>query len=448
MSNTNTAPSKGNKELTSRLLFLLVAILVYRLGTYIPIPGIDMTQIQDLINQTQDDNQTIFDMGNLFSGGAISRMSIFSLGLMPYITASIVMQLLSHMPGKLKELRTSGSAGRKKISQYTRYFTFVIAFAQGIAFCLGFQQGYALYSGPAFWLVGAFCFAVGSLFLMWLGEQITERGVGNGISMLIFVGIVASMPTIFGGMISDAREGNTSIGLVLGIFVLLVALFFLIVYVERSQRRIPIHYARQQAGMGQKGMQNNYLPLKVNLAGVIPAIFASAIIILIGTVLKFLSENGSVAGLFDGSFGRYANDIAGMVSSGQPTYVILYGILIIGFSFFYTGLMFENKELSEDLKRSGAFIQGVRPGRATAEYIDMVQNRLTLVGALYVAFVVLLPEVFNMNSSNQALLVFGGTSLLIMVVVAMDFVAQVQSHLLSKQYQSMMKKSHLGRRRV
>lgn len=283
---------------------------------------------------------------------------------------------------------------------------------------------------------------------MWLGEQITERGVGNGISMLIFVGIVASMPTIFGGMISDAREGNTSIGLVLGIFVLLVALFFLIVYVERSQRRIPIHYARQQAGMGQKGMQNNYLPLKVNLAGVIPAIFASAIIILIGTVLKFLSENGSVAGLFDGSFGRYANDIAGMVSSGQPTYVILYGILIIGFSFFYTGLMFENKELSEDLKRSGAFIQGVRPGRATAEYIDMVQNRLTLVGALYVAFVVLLPEVFNMNSSNQALLVFGGTSLLIMVVVAMDFVAQVQSHLLSKQYQSMMKKSHLGRRRV
>lgn len=447
MSKAKSAPGAGNKELFSRLMFLLAAIVVYRLGTYIPIPGIDMNQIQELINSTKDGETTIFDMGNLFSGGAISRMSIFALGLMPYITASIVMQLLSHMPGKLKELRTSGSTGRKKISQYTRYFTFVIAFFQGVAFCIGFQT-YALYGGPAFWLVGAFCFAVGSLFLMWLGEQITERGIGNGISMLIFVGIVASMPTIFGGMISDAREGNTSIALVLGIFALLIALFFLIVYVERSQRRIPIHYARQQAGLGQKGMQNNYLPLKVNLAGVIPAIFASAIIILIGTVLKFLSENGSIAGLFDGAFGRYANDAATMVSSGQPTYVILYGVLIIGFSFFYTGLMFENKELSEDLKRSGAFIQGVRPGKATADYIDMVQNRLTMVGALYVAFVVLLPEVFNMNSSNQALLVFGGTSLLIIVVVAMDFVAQVQSHLLSSQYQSMMKKSHLGRRRV
>ncbi len=444
MAKNNLNQKSGLSELKTRLLFLFLAIVVYRIGTFIPIPGINLTGIKQLIESGESGG--FIALGGLFSGGAISRMSVFSLGLMPYISASIVIQLLSHMPGKLKELRTSGSVGRKKITQYTRYLAFAVALFQGIALCLAFKSQ-ALYTGPAFWAVGGFCFAVGAIFLMWLGEQITEKGIGNGISMLIFAGICASLPNVLGGLLSSAKEGDISIGLVLSIFTLLIGLFFFIVYIERTQRRIPIHYARQQAGMQQRGAQSNFLPLKINLAGVIPAIFASAIILLIGSVFSFLSNNESLSGLMDGAFGRYASQISTTLSSGQPVYIILYGILVIGFAFFYTGLVFENKELSEDLKKSGAFIQGVRPGKATSDYIDLVQNRLTLIGALYVAFVILLPEVFNMNKSNNVLLVFGGTSLLIIVVVAMDFVSQVQSHIMSKQYQSLMKKSHLGRRR-
>ncbi len=427
-------------ELGQRLLFLFIAIMIYRIGTFIPIPGISMEAVQQAINNGDGGNLSAF--ANLFSGGAMKRMSIFALGVMPYISASIIMQLLSHMPGKLKELKKSGSTGRKKITQYTRYLAFCVALFQGIAMCLGFRS-LALegYSGPAFWLVGGFCFAIGAMFLMWLGEQINEKGIGNGISMLIMAGIVASMPRVFAGLISSAKAGDVATPLVLAIFAIILGLFVVIVFMETSQRQIKIHYARQQAGMAMG--QTPYLPLKVNLAGVIPVIFASAIMILMVTVFSFLSN----LDIGVESFGRYMSIVASNLQSGQPVYIIIFGLLIVGFAFFYTGLVFENKELADDLKKSGAFIQGVRPGKATAEYIDKVQNRLTLVGALYVATVVIVPEVFNMNSSNSVLLQFGGASILIIVVVAMDFVQKVQAMRMSGQYESLMKKSHLGRRR-
>ncbi|PIE42326.1 MAG: preprotein translocase subunit SecY [Gammaproteobacteria bacterium] len=456
MAKANSLQAGGvQSELGQRLLFLFIAIVIYRIGTFIPIPGISLTEVQNLINSGDAGNVSAF--ANLFSGGAIKRMSIFALGVMPYISASIVMQLLSHMPGKLKELKNSGSIGRKKITQYTRYLAFAVALFQGIAMCLAFRSA-ALYSGPAFWLIGGFTFATGAMFLMWLGEQINERGIGNGISMLIMAGIVASMPRVFAGLISSAKAGDVATPLVLAIFAIILALFVIIVYMETAQRRIPIHYARQQAGMAL-GQNTPYLPLKVNLAGVIPVIFASAIMILLATIFSFLSnvswfstslgdspDLGVVATVLQ-SFGRYMNLVATHLQSGQPVYIIIFGLLIVGFAFFYTGLVFENKELADDLKKSGAFIQGVRPGKVTAEYIDNVQNRLTLVGALYVAAVVIVPEVFNMNSSNQVLLQFGGASILIIVVVAMDFVQKVQSMRMSSQYESLMKKSHLGRRR-
>ena len=435
--------SRSKSELGQRLLFLFFAIVIYRIGTFIPIPGISLSEVQNLISSRDASDVSAF--ANLFSGGAIERMSIFALGVMPYISASIVMQLLSHMPGKLKELKNTGSTGRKKITQYTRYLAFAVAVFQGVAMCLAFRSA-ALYSGPAFWLIGGFSFATGAMFLMWLGEQINERGIGNGISMIILAGIVASMPRVFAGLISSAKAGDVATPLVLAIFAIILVLFVVIVYMETAQRRIRIHYARQQAGMAM-GQNAPYLPLKVNLAGVIPVIFASAIMILLATVFSFLSNLNQLNTLLSESFGRYMNVVATSLQSGQPVYILVFGFLIIGFSFFYTALVFENKELAEDLRKSGAFIQGVRPGKATANYIDNVQNRLTLVGALYVATVVVVPEVFNMNSSNQVLLQFGGASILIVVVVAMDFVQKVQAMRMSTQYESLMKKSHLGRRR-
>lgn len=430
-------------ELGQRLLFLFIAIVIYRIGTFIPIPGINLDEVQKLISNRDAGDISAF--ANLFSGGAIERMSVFALGVMPYISASIVMQLLSHMPGKLKDLKNSGTTGRKKITQYTRYLAFAVALFQGVAMCLAFRNA-ALYSGPAFWLIGGFAFAAGAMFLMWLGEQINEKGIGNGISMLIMAGIVASMPRVFAGLISSARVGDVATPLVLAIFAIILGLFIVIVYMETAQRRIPIHYARQQAGMAL-GQSAPYLPLKVNLAGVIPVIFGSAIMILLGTIFSFLGNVEQLSSVLGDSFSRYMSLVSTNLQSGQPVYILIFGLLIIGFSFFYTGLVFENKELADDLKKSGAFIQGVRPGKATAEYIDNVQSRLTLIGALYVAAVVIVPEIFNMNSSNQVLLQFGGASILIIVVVAMDFVQKVQAMRMSSQYESLMKKSHLGRRR-
>lgn len=430
-------------ELGQRLLFLFIAIVIYRIGTFIPIPGINLDEVQKLISNRDAGDISAF--ANLFSGGAIERMSVFALGVMPYISASIVMQLLSHMPGKLKDLKNSGTTGRKKITQYTRYLAFAVALFQGVAMCLAFRNA-ALYSGPAFWLIGGFSFAAGAMFLMWLGEQINEKGIGNGISMLIMAGIVASMPRVFAGLISSARVGDVATPLVLAIFAIILGLFIIIVYMETAQRRIPIHYARQQAGM-TLGQSAPYLPLKINLAGVIPVIFGSAIMILLGTIFSFLGNVEQLSSVLGDSFSRYMSLVSTNLQSGQPVYILIFGLLIIGFSFFYTGLVFENKELADDLKKSGAFIQGVRPGKATAEYIDNVQSRLTLIGALYVAAVVIVPEIFNMNSSNQVLLQFGGASILIIVVVAMDFVQKVQAMRMSSQYESLMKKSHLGRRR-
>ncbi len=441
--NTLQANSGMQSELGQRLLFLFLAIAIYRIGTFIPIPGIDLDEVRKIMEGGNTEKISAF--ANLFSGGAIKRMSIFALGVMPYISASIVIQLLSHMPGKLKELKNSGSTGHRKITQYTRYLAFAVALFQGTAMCLAFNKA-AVYSGPAFWLVGGFIFAAGAIFLMWLGEQINEKGIGNGISMLIMAGIVASMPRVFAGLISSAKAEQVSTPLVLAIFAIIIALFVVIVYMETAQRRIPIHYARQQAGMTM-GQNTPYLPLKVNLAGIIPVIFASAIMILLATVFSFLSNVEVLSNLFNGSFGRYMNIVSTSLSQGQPVYILIFALLILAFSFFYTGLVFENKELADNLKKSGAFIQGVRPGKATADYIDNVQNRLTLVGALYVAAVVVVPEMFNMNSSNQVLTQFGGASILIIVVVAMDFVQKVQAMRMSSQYESLMKKSHLGRRR-
>lgn len=438
--NSLAAGGKVSSELAQRLFFLFIAIVIYRIGTFIPVPGINIAEVQRMVGSGGAADISAF--ANLFSGGAIERMSIFSLGVMPYISASIVIQLLSHMPGKLKELKNSGTTGRKKITQYTRYLAFGVALFQGIAMCLTFRAA-ALYDGPAFWLIGGFVFATGAMFLMWLGEQINEKGIGNGISMLIMAGIVASMPRVFAGLIASAKAGDVATPLVLAIFAIILGLFVVIVYMETAQRRIPIHYARQQAGM-TVGQNTPYLPLKVNLAGVIPVIFASAIMILLTTIFSFLSN----VDMGMDSFGRYMNLVATNLQSGQPIYIIVFGLLIVAFSFFYTGLVFENKELADDLKKSGAFIQGVRPGKATADYLDKVQNRLTLVGAIYVAAVVIVPEVFNMNSSNQVLLQFGGASILIIVVVAMDFVQKVQAMQMSSQYESLMKKSHLGRRRT
>lgn len=443
MKKQNQGKQIADNELSSRLLFLFIVIIVYRIGTFITIPGINIEQIESTLF---NENAGILQLGNLFSGGAIARMSVFSLNLMPYISASIVIQLLSHMPGKLKEIRKSGTQGRKKITQYTRYLAVAVAFFQGLALCLSFQNGYALYTGPAFWLVGALTLTVGALFLMWLGEQITDKGIGNGVSVLICVGICASLPSVLGGLISGAKNGDVSVIFALTIMLLLMGLFFFIVYMELTQRRISVHYARQQ--MGAYNARPTYLPLKINLAGVMPAIFSSAILIFITMFLKFLSDIDWFSSMFDGKVANILNKLQPMITTGQPVYIILYGLLVIAFAFFYTGLVFENKELSEDLKRSGAFIQGIRPGKATADYLDLVQNRLTLVGAIYVAFVVLLPEVFNMNSSNQVLTMFGGTSLLIIVVVAMDFIQQFESLRQAKTYQSLMKRSRIGQKRV
>ena len=376
--------SNSHKELISRLWYLVFALIIYRVGVHIPVPGVDHEKVRQLFDSGDG---SIFQLFNMFSGGALSNASLLALGVAPYISASIVLQLFTHMYPPLKELRQQGSSGQKKISQYTRYLALVFALVQGFAISrMVMAQGLTLFSGQAFLITGTICLATGALFMMWLGEQITERGIGNGVSMLIFAGIAVHIPAGIANLVSQTKDGNISfLGFFLMLFII-VALFGLIVFVERAQRQIAIHYAKRQ-GMGMQTMgQRSHLPLKINMAGVIPAI-----------------------------------------------------------SFFYTAMMFENRELADNLKKSNAFIQGFRPGRQTAEYLDMVQERLTLVGAIYVAFVCIMPTLMNLGSaSGQALFLFGGTSLLIAVVVAMDFVSQVQSHIMSKQYESLMKKANLS----
>jgi len=422
-------------ELKQRLLFVLLAMLVFRVGSFIPVPGIDPTALAALFEQQRG---TILDMFNMFSGGALERLSLFALGVMPYISASIIMQLLSAVVPKLEQLKKEGESGRRKITQYTRYGTLVLATFQsiGVAIALQSQQVGNLpvvpTPGIAFVFTAVVSLVTGTLFLMWLGEQVTERGIGNGISLIIFAGIVAGMPAAIGGTLELARIGELSAFFVIVLMLLAVLVTGFVVFMERGQRRITVNYAKRQQGGKVYAAQKSHLPLKVNMAGVIPPIFASSIILFPATL----------GGWFGSSEGMgWLKDIASTLSPGQPVYVLLYALAIVFFCFFYTALMFNPKDTADNLKRSGAFIPGIRPGQHTANYIDSVMSRLTLVGAVYITAVCLLPELLIVNWNVP--FYFGGTSLLIIVVVVMDFISQIQAHLMSHQYEGLMKKANL-----
>ncbi|MDD9196424.1 preprotein translocase subunit SecY [Aliivibrio sp. S3MY1] len=424
----------GLAELKSRLLFVIGALLVFRAGSFVPIPGIDAAVLADLFEQQQG---TIIELFNMFSGGALSRASILALGIMPYISASIVVQLLTVVHPPLAELKKEGESGRRKINQYTRYGTLVLATFQAIGIATGLPSMIpGLVSNPdmMFYLTATVSLVTGTMFLMWLGEQITERGIGNGISLIIFTGIVAGLPPAIGETIQQARQGELHVLLLLLIAVLSFAVIYFVVFMERGQRRIVVNYAKRQQGRKVFAAQSTHLPLKINMAGVIPAIFASSIILFPGTLAQWFGGNG------EGTFG-WLTDVSMALSPGQPLYVMLYAAAIIFFCFFYTALVFNPRETADNLKKSGAFVPGIRPGEQTTKYIDKVMTRLTLAGAMYITFICLIPE-FMMIAWNVRFY-FGGTSLLIVVVVIMDFMAQVQTHLMSQQYESVLKKANL-----
>ncbi|EKE83616.1 preprotein translocase subunit SecY [Idiomarina xiamenensis] len=424
----------GLSELKRRLLFVLGAIIVFRAGSFVPVPGVDTAVLAQLFEQQKD---TIVAMFNMFSGGALERASILALGIMPYISASIIMQLASVVVPSLAELKKEGEAGRRKISQYTRWGTLILATFQSIGIATGlpnFMPGLVIDPGFGFYFTAVVSLVTGTMFLMWLGEQITERGIGNGISILIFVGIVAGLPSAIGQTAEQARQGDLNVLLLLLIGVIVVAVTYFVVFVERGQRRIVVNYAKRQQGRKVFAAQSTHLPLKVNMAGVIPPIFASSIILFPSTI-------ASSVGSGDGMFADILQQISMTVSPGQPLYALLYAAAIIFFCFFYTALVFNPRDTADNLKKSGAFIPGIRPGEQTSRYIDKVMTRLTLAGALYITFVCLIPE-FMMIGWNVPFY-FGGTSLLIIVVVIMDFMAQVQTHLMSHQYDSVLKKANL-----
>ena len=416
-------------DLRRRLVFLLLALVVYRIGAHIPVPGIDPAQLQQLFSGQQG----ILNLFNMFSGGALERFTVFALGIMPYISASIIMQLMSYSVPTFIQLKKEGEAGRRKITQYTRYGTLALAIFQslGIAVALESSAGLVLAPGFGFRMTAVVSLTAGTMFLMWLGEQITERGLGNGISILIFAGIAAGLPSSIGGLLELVRTGAMSI--IAAIFIVLVVCLvtYFVVFVERGQRKILVNYARRQVGNKVYGGQSSHLPLKLNMAGVIPPIFASSIILLPATVVNWFSAGDSM---------RWLKDISGALTPGQPIYVMFYAAAIIFFCFFYTALVFNSKETADNLKKSGAFIPGIRPGDQTARYIDKILLRLTFVGAIYITFVCLLPE-FMIIKYNVPFY-FGGTSLLIIVVVTMDFMAQVQNYLMSQQYDSLLKKAN------
>ena len=417
-------------DLKRRLLFLLGALIVYRIGTFIPVPGIDPVALERLFNSQQGG---ILGMFNMFSGGALSRFSVFAIGIMPYISASIIMQLLTVVSPKLEQLKKEGEAGRRKITQYTRYGTVVLAVFQalGISIALESQAGLVLDPGLMFRMTTVITLMTGTMFLMWLGEQITERGIGNGISILIFAGIVAGLPTAIASTLELARTGAFSIGLVLVLFLGAVAVTALVVFVERGQRKILVNYAKRQVGKAVYGGQSSHLPLKLNMAGVIPPIFASSIILFPATLAGWFGSSENMTWL---------RDIGATLSPGQPIYVLLYATAIIFFCFFYTALVFNPKETADNLKKSGAFVPGIRPGDQTSRYIDKIMTRLTLIGAIYITLVCLLPEFLIIRWNVP--FYFGGTSLLIIVVVTMDFMAQVQAYVMSHQYDSLLKKAN------
>jgi len=417
-------------EVRQRLVFVLLALVVFRIGTHITIPGLDKVALAEMFRQTQG---TILDMFNMFSGGALERLSIFALGIMPYISASIIMQLLSATVPTLEQLKKEGEAGRRKITQYTRYGTVFLAVFQGIGICLALQgQGVVVSPGYGFIVIGTMTLVTGTIFLMWLGEQVTERGIGNGISIIIFTGIVAGLPAALGSTLELAHTGELNTGLVLLIFVLVIAVTAFVVFVERGQRRITVNYAKRQQGRRMYAAQSSHLPLKLNMAGVIPPIFASSLILFPATVGQWF---GSAEGM------DWLARITQTMRPGEPLYVLLFATGILFFCFFYTALVFNARETADNLRRSGAFIPGIRPGDQTARYIDGVMTRLTLWGALYITLVCLLPEFLILWLKVP--FYFGGTSLLIIVVVVMDFMAQVQAHLVSHQYEGLLKKANL-----
>ena len=430
----NSLSGGSLSELRKRIFFVLMALVIFRIGTFIPVPGIDLAVMREIFDQQRTG---ILGMFNMFSGGALERMSIFALGVMPYISASIIMQLMTVAVPALEQLKKEGESGRRKITQYTRYGTVLLASFQsiGISIALSGQSSGAgalvINPGPSFIFTAAVTLVTGTMFLMWLGEQITERGIGNGISVLIFAGIVAGLPSAIGNTFELVRTGELSSIVIAALFFGVIGVTYFVVFVERGQRRITVNYAKRQQGRKMYAAQSSHLPLKLNMAGVIPPIFASSIILFPATL-------GSWFGQAEGM--RWLQDLSATLSPGQPLYVMFYAAAIIFFCFFYTALVFNSKETADNLKKSGAFIPGIRPGNQTATYIDGVMSKLTLVGAMYITAVCLMPE-FLILFWNVPFY-FGGTSLLIIVVVVMDFMSQVQAHLMSHQYDGLMKKSN------
>ncbi len=432
MATSSASLAKTGKfgDLRSRLVFLLLALVVYRIGAHIPVPGIDPGQLKQLFNSQQGG---ILNLFNMFSGGALSRFTVFALGIMPYISASIIMQLLTYVVPTFEQMKKEGEAGRRKITQFTRYGTLVLAIFQslGIAVALEASPGLVIDPGFGFRMTALVSLTAGTMFLMWLGEQITERGLGNGISILIFAGIAAGLPSAMGGLMELVRTGAMSIIVALVIVIVVALVTYFVVFVERGQRKILVNYARRQVGNKVYGGQSSHLPLKLNMAGVIPPIFASSIILLPATVVGWFSTGESMTWL---------RDIASTLAPGQPIYVLLYASAIVFFCFFYTALVFNSRETADNLKKSGAFVPGIRPGDQTAKYIDKILVRLTLAGAVYITFVCLLPEFLILKYNVP--FYFGGTSLLIIVVTTMDFMSQVQNAMMSQQYESLLKKAN------
>lgn len=428
--NANQLAKSGKfGDLRRRLVFLLLALVVYRVGAHIPVPGIDPAQLQEMFKGQEGG---ILSLLNVFSGGALSRFTVFALGIMPYISASIIMQLMTYVVPTLEALKKEGESGRRKITQYTRYGTLGLALFQalGIALALEGSPGLVISPGFGFRMTAVVSLVAGTMFLMWLGEQITERGLGNGISILIFAGIAAGLPSAIGGLLELVRTGAMSVLVALFIVVLVAGVTYVVVFVERGQRKILVNYAKRQVGNKVYGGQSSHLPLKLNMSGVIPPIFASSIILLPATVVGWFATGDSL---------RWLKDLAAMLSPGQPIYVMLFAAAIVFFCFFYTALVFNSRETADNLKKSGAFIPGIRPGDQTAKHIDRILSRLTLAGAVYITAVCLLPEFLVLKYNVP--FYFGGTSLLIIVVVTMDFWAQVQSYVMSQQYESLLKKA-------
>lgn len=429
-SNFSANKKSGFAELRSRLFFVLLAIIVYRIGAHVPVPGLDSAKLAALFHSQQNG---IIGLFNMFSGGALSRFTVFALGVMPYISASIIIQLLTAVVPALEEIKKEGEAGQRKINQYTRYGTLFLAFFQaiGVSKMLA-AQGIALNPTISFYLIAAITLTTGTMFLMWLGEQITEKGIGNGISLIIFSGIVSGLPSAIGRTLEQVRQGQMQIITLLLVVVMILLITGFVVFIERAQRRITINYAKRQQGNKMYAAQSTHLPLKINMAGVIPPIFASSIILFPATVASWFGNSGSYSWL---------NTLALWLQPGQPLYLLIFVIAVVFFCFFYTAVVFNPRDTADNLKRSGAFIPGIRPGEQTARYIDTVMTRLTLVGAGYITLVSLLPQF--MITAASVPFYFGGTSLLIIVVVIMDFIAQVQSQLMSLQYESLFKKSNM-----